>query len=411
MAHKHYWTGVDAWDPDQLVDHWTSDHQMKVGMRSEGEVRMAHEQVHDTAGTGRANPGVGREDQEMPDRPWRMDGQYPMPADYAEAKAVQKWADASMYRAEPMPAGGRITVKVVSATADPLGVLAVLCGMYVGRVTRDLGEVTDEQRSKALTDMLATELNGPLSAVQFVFLVENVDRSFTHQAVRQQQAFFAQESLRFAVKEDWAEDIPLPPHLAGLAEDDPKVRIWRKALMGAEDSYAALVHAGMPAEEARGLLPEAILTRYYWVTNLKGLLIEAGKRTCTQAQFHWRRFFAEVAKAIREYGRNAPSYWGAREGEGTGFFSSLVGWQYDLIAEQLRPHCYQAGSCGFMAQFDRGCSIRGRVEQNANLGRPSSDWDQPAVALDFGSPGAIGKVVVEAIHPREWAADPGAART
>jgi thymidylate synthase (FAD) len=343
--------------------------------------------------------------QEMPDKPWRLDGQYPMPADYAEAKAVQKWADASMYRAEPMPAGGRITVKVVSATADPLGVLAALCGMYVGRVTRSLSDVTDEQRRKALEDMLATELNGPLSAVQFVFLVENVDRSFTHQAVRQQQAFFAQESLRFAVKEDWTEDIPLPPHLAGLAEDDPKVRIWRKTLVGVEDAYAALVHAGMPAEEARGLLPEAILTRYYWVTNLKGLLIEAGKRTCTQAQFHWRRFFAEVASALREYGRQDGNYWYTN---GNGFASQHVGWQYELIAEQLRPHCYQAGSCGFMAKFDRGCTIRERVEQNAKAGRPSNVWHYAMPCHDACD---HPETVIDAIDPREWAADPGAARS
>ena len=188
---------------------------------------------------------------------------------------VQRWADAAQYRSEPMPMGGKLTVKLLSATEDPLGVVAALCGMYSGRVSRNLSEVTDAQRREAFADMQATVLNGPLSAVQFVFLVEGADRSLTHQAVRQQAAFFAQESLRFAVKEGWATDVPLPPHLAGLTEDDPQVRIWRKALIAVEDAYAALVHAGVPAEEARGLLPEAVLTRYYWVTNLKGLLIEA----------------------------------------------------------------------------------------------------------------------------------------
>jgi thymidylate synthase ThyX len=342
-------------------------------------------------------------------------GEYPMPADYAREKAVQKWADAAMYRAEPMPEGGRMTVRLLNATEDPLGVIAALCGMYAGRISRHLSEVTDDQRRAALADMLATELNGPLSAVQFVFLIEGVDRSFTHQAVRQQFAFIAQESLRFAVKEDWSDDIPLPPSLAGRADDDPLVRIWRKNLQSTEDAYAALVHGGMPAEEARGLLPEAILTRYYWSVNLKGLLIEAGKRTCTQAQFHWRRFFALVAQALREWGRNAGNYWYTKEevSRPERWYGGAQSqqWQFDLIADQLRPHCYQSGSCGFMAKFDRGCKIRDRVEQNANLGRPSSDWHLPAVGIDFGAPGQIGKVVVEAIDPLEWAADPGAART
>lgn len=338
--------------------------------------------------------------QQMPDEPWRMDGR----SDYLR-QDVQKWADASMYRAEPMPMGDKLTVKLLQVTEDPLGVVAALCGMYEGRVTRNLSELTDAQRVQAFADMQATVLNGPLSAVTFVFLVEGADRSLTHQAVRQQAAFFAQESLRFAVKEDWAADIPLPPHLAGLPEDDPKVRIWRKALLGLEDSYAALVHAGMPAEEARGLLPEAVLTRYYWVTNLKGLLIEAGKRTCTQAQFHWRRLFAEVARELREYGRRGHNYWYTKEtiepGEQWYGGSQSQQWQFDAIADALRPNCYQTGSCGFMAKFDRGCTIRDRVNHFAVAGTPSSEWQAPK------RPGQSHL----AINPVEWAADPGAART
>jgi hypothetical protein len=218
-------------------------------------------------------------------------------------------------------------------------------------------------------------------------------------------AFFAQESLRFAVKEDWAHEVPLPPFLAGLAEDDPRVRVWRKALNANEDAYGALVSAGVPAEEARGLLPHAVTTRYYWSVNLKGLLIEAGKRTCTQAQFHWRQMFALVAKALRDYGKDQDTYYYAgkayHDGEG-GF-----GWQYEAIADRLAPHCYQTGSCGFMAKFDRGCTIRQRVEQNAAAGRPSSEWHQ-----EYAGASAMGGIVhIPAIHVREWLGDPGAART
>lgn len=331
-----------------------------------------------------------------------------------------------------MPNGGRMAVTLLNATPDPLGTIAALCGMYAGRVARSLAEVTDEQRRAAFEDMLATELNGPLSSVQFLFLVEGVDRAFTHQAVRQQMAFFAQESLRFAVKEDWANEVPLPPHLSQLPEDDPQVRVWRKALIAGEDAYAALVAAGMPAEEARGLLPHAVTTRYYWSVNLKGLLVEAGKRTCTQAQFHWRQMFSLVAKALREYGQTAPDYQRLLRPRGD-YATEESAWQYALIADQLRPHCYQSGSCGFMAKFDRGCSIRARVEENAAAGRPSWKWQEPhapctgglvyvkdpipRTMAGHGGPDRQGRydhydpIVIEPIYPYEWAADPGAART
>lgn len=343
--------------------------------------------------------------QTMPDEPWRMDGQ-------PVSKAVVGWADAAQYRSEPMPEGGKMTVTLLMATPDPLGVVAALCGMYVGRVARDLRDVTDEQRRAAFADMLATELNGPLSAVQFLFLVEGVDRAFTHQAVRQQMAFFAQESLRFAVKEDWAAEVPLPPSLSQLPEDDPQVRVWRKALIAGEDAYGALVAAGMPAEEARGLLPHAVTTRYYWSVNLKGLLIEAGKRTCTQAQFHWRQMFSLVAQELRRYGAAGDDEWmanGYPEPE-------YDGWQYALIADKLRPHCYQTGACGFMAKFDRGCTIRGRVEDNARIGRKPEYWGEPLMGCTVdqdcdGENCDQQGVLIPSIDPREWAADPGAART
>lgn len=303
---------------------------------------------------------------------------------------IQRWADAQQYASEPMPAEARegISVTLLNATPDPLGQVAALCAQYSGRVVRSYRELTDDDRRQAFADMRATVLNGPLGSVYFHFLVEGVGRDFTHQAVRDNYSVIVQESLRFAVKEDWASEVPLPPSLAGRPDDDPQVRMWRKALNGAEDAYAALVHDGMPAEDARKLLPHAVTTRYHWNPSLKTLLTEAGKRTCTQAQFEWRLFFAALAKALREY-RTPGSFgtpWSDR-------------WQYELIADTLRPNCYQTGSCGFMAKFDRGCTIRQRVNTLAQLGVPSSEWNDPEVTPDELR-----------IDPMEWAANPAAAR-
>lgn len=323
---------------------------------------------------------------------------------------IQRWADAHQYASEPMPAEARrgITVTLLNATPDPLGQVAALCAMYTGRVIRDYAELTTAERVEAFADMKATVLNGPLASPHFHFLVEGAGRDFTHQAVRDNFSFIAQESLRFAVKEDWAHEVPLPPSLVGLAEDHPHVRLWRKALNGAEDAYAALVNAGMPAEDARKLLPHAVTTRYHWCPSLKTLLTEAGKRTCTQAQFEWRQFFGQVAKALREY-ETVHRGLDAAHGDG---------WQFAAIAESLRPNCFQTGSCGFMAAFDRGCTIRDRVERNARIQRPSTEWDKPhevtRCGADSDCPGGCEMeetvTTIKAIEPWEWAGDPTAAR-
>jgi flavin-dependent thymidylate synthase len=326
------------------------------------------------------------------------------------ASSLVRKADAAQYERPPMPDAARKgpVVTLIDAPVDPLGTLAVIGGIYTGQVARSKAEVTDDQRRAMLADMQQTVLNGPLECVTFTFLVEGVSRDITHQMVRNRFSFFAQESLRFAVAEDWAQEVPLPPSLAALPQDAPAVGVWRKALNQAEDSYAALIGAGMPAEEARKVLPHAITTRLYWTVSLRTLLQEAGKRTCTQAQFDWRQIFAGVAKALRGRGQVAT-------GERymlPDFREKSDSWQYREFARLMRPVCYQQGRCGFMAKFDRGCTIRARVDANEKLGRPSSEWHTDSYPV--GNPGhkydSQGREIARAIDPAEWAADPAAAR-
>jgi thymidylate synthase ThyX len=169
--------------------------------------------------------------------------------------------------------------------------------------------------------------------------------------------------------------------------------MWREALGSAEQYYSWLIEQGVPAEDARGLLPHAVTTRLHWVLDLRGLLHVAGLRLCTQAQFEWRLVMAQVVKALRKYRHD--------------HVAADDAWQFNRIADALRPVCYQEGRCGFMAQFDRGCTIRERVEANAAIGRPSSKWSE---TLDVFHVDREQRTIIKAIQPSEWAADPTAAR-
>ena len=108
----------------------------------------------------------------------------------------------------------------------------------------------------------------------------------------------------------------------------------------------------MPAEDARGLLPTNLLTRINYNTSLRGLLEHSGVRLCSQAQHEWRLVWAKIIEAIRGYG----------------------GWQFEELAGIFKPICYKTGKCEFMADVDRFCSIRERVEAHHKLGEPSDKW-------------------------------------
>lgn len=317
---------------------------------------------------------------------------------------VMTWADGAMYRSEEMPEGVGAQgpkVHLLSMTPDPLGVIAAGSMMYEGKVVRDLADVTDEQRKHYLEQIKKTHLKAPWELVDFHFMIEGVTRSFTHQMVRQRTAVFMQESLRFAVKENLDAETPLPPSLAGLKDDDPRVRIWRRGINSAQDIYEALVGAGVPAEDARGMLPHQTTTRLHYKTNLRNLYEHAGNRLCTQAQFEWRAVWLQIVESIANYDQ------ASQVGQWTQALAMQMResakWQQQELAGLFRPVCYLTGKCEFKASFDRSCTIRERVDANHKAGRESATWDKP-------HKNAAGQHLIEPIFPAEWLSDPAAAR-
>jgi flavin-dependent thymidylate synthase len=266
-------------------------------------------------------------------------------------KEIQRWADSAMYSAEPME-GAHPRVYLLMATPDPMGAIAAACMMYEGKVARTLldNSLADDMRRHYWEQAKKTHLKAPLEFVDLHFMIEGVTRAFTHQMVRQRTAVYAQESLRFAVKEDMADAVALPPSLHRGEVDERAMEIWTKAVEAADEAYQLLVNMGVPAEDARGLLPHNVTTRLHYKTNLRNLLDHAGNRLCTQAQFEWRWVFNELVKAIHDY-----------EGYGTQWNK----WQFEHIATDnvFKPVCFELGHCPLTASFDRGCTIRGRVEE------------------------------------------------
>jgi flavin-dependent thymidylate synthase len=283
---------------------------------------------------------------------------------------LSRYVDPAMFEAEDvterMP-----RVYLLSATPDPLGSVAAMSMMYEGKVVRDLADVTDDQRVHYWGESFKTHLKAPWESIDLHFLVEGVTRAFTHQMVRQRTAVFAQESMRFAVKHKIA---ARPGPIVG---NDPLTDAkWKDAIEDIWEKYNELIALGVPAEEARGLLPHDTLTRLHYKTNLRNLADHLGNRLCTQAQFEWRLVAAQLRQALREYKGPALAP--------TPGASIYVGnaWQFERLAESpiFQPVCFTMGKCPFKADFDRGCTIRERVD----AGR----FDE--------------------IKPEEWLADPTA---
>lgn len=284
------------------------------------------------------------------------------------SQEIQPYVDRAMYPAEEMESN-LPTVRLLNATPDPLGSIAAMCRMYEGVITHSLGDISDKERKHYWEQVSKTHLKAPLEAVDLHFFIEGVTRAFTHQMVRQRTAVYAQESMRFAVKENIAAR-PGPI----ISQDRNSREIWFQATKTLWDSYQHLIANGIPAEEARGLLPHDTLTRLHYKTNLRNLLEHAGNRLCTQAQFEWRLVIIGMVDAISNCGG---SYFGnthhvevdlvtmgAAGPTETDVEIVDANWQWKHIVNSnvFKPVCFQLGHCPFTAEFDRGCTIRDRVE-------------------------------------------------
>ena len=264
-----------------------------------------------------------------------------------KSKRVSVWADESMFVAQRT--GGLVpVVRLISGPNDPLGTLAFLAKTYQGIFPNNLAEISDSDRQYYITDQEKNILGMPSEGIQFHFLIENVSRSFTHQLVRTRHASYAQESLRFAVKEDFP--CGIPRFLEGTLSLFEETMLFAERMgwttLNGEDTnpvsayispenfaraeytvrknanlkqqerfkfdernqalqawYLDMIDQGWPAEDARGILPHWILTKINMVISLSSLMGMAGKRLCTQAQWEHKLVWDGILRALREYGQ------------------------------------------------------------------------------------------------------------
>lgn len=276
-----------------------------------------------------------------------------------KGKEVRRWADEAMYSTAPMAEPGELVkpkVTVVNMTQNPLRVMAAACQGYRGDFVSDPSEVPIAMAQQWLADMQKTTLNAGLEFIDIHLMYEGVSRAFMDQATRQRTAVFVCESLRFSVKEFVSTEVVMPPSIEALPEDAPARKIWMDTVSRIDWAYMNLVNSGIPAEDARGLIPLNIAVRFHHKTNLRNLVDHAGMRLCSQAQYEWKLVWTEIIKAITAYGPESER------------------WQQRAIASIFKPVCYHTGKCEFMAATDRHCIIRDRVEAHHQNGDRPETW-------------------------------------
>lgn len=204
-----------------------------------------------------------------------------------------------------------ITVTLLSHTPDPIRSLymayrvcysALTPQQVAERIERE--RISRETMERFVAERLKTGHASPLEQVWFEFGISGVSRAFSHQFVRHRVGIsFEQQSQRYVTYKggEFPYTVPETVNKAGLA--DEMARLFEQV----GELYERMVEAGVPAEDARFLLPNATNTNFKVTVNLQSLLHICDLRLCTRAQWEFRKVAAlmrsEVMKVEPMLGR------------------------------------------------------------------------------------------------------------
>lgn len=145
--------------------------------------------------------------------------------------------------------------------------------------------------------------HSPLEHAAFTFGIEGVSRALLAQITRHRIASYSVQSQRY-VEYGGELDYIIPP---SIAQNPEHAAAYHNLMATLKDAYDGMLACGIPAEDARFVLPNAAATRMIVTMNARELLHFFTLRCCNRAQWEIRdvawqmlRLARDIAPAIFE---------------------------------------------------------------------------------------------------------------
>jgi thymidylate synthase (FAD) len=138
----------------------------------------------------------------------------------------------------------------------------------------------EEKMLKLIERVISSGHYSTIEHIQVSFAISNISRACSHQLVRHRHMSFSQKSQRY-VKEKGQFDY-LTPNT--IEKDEELNKKFDEFMAKVSEFYLELTEAGIPAEDARAVLPNAASTSMVASLNLREMIHLANLRLCTRAQ-------------------------------------------------------------------------------------------------------------------------------
>jgi thymidylate synthase (FAD) len=184
-----------------------------------------------------------------------------------------------------VPGRLKLLVKLLTFTPEPEKTVCLAARLCYSDSSIDglAAGVKGISYEKFLGKILKMGHTSVLEHACFTFGIEGISRATSHQLVRHRIASYSQQSQRYVRFKD--PEYVTPPVISGDAE---MKRRFDSAIRRSYSLYNVLLKTGVPAEDARFLLPNAACTKIIVTMNARELLHFFRLRCCERAQWEIR---------------------------------------------------------------------------------------------------------------------------
>lgn len=184
----------------------------------------------------------------------------------------------------------------------------------------------NEQKKKEHLQYMLNTIRSSWEMIDFIFEITEVTRAFTHQLVRTRAGSYAQQSQRVVDARSFPVKEPESVAAKQIAHNQ-----WAQGLRVMVGVYGDLIDAGIPVQDARGILPTNITTSIHAKFNLRTLHDMALVRLCTRTQGEYQDVFRAMRAAVVD----------------------VYPWANDFINVQ----CVAEGTCAFPNYGPKECPV------------------------------------------------------
>jgi len=205
--------------------------------------------------------------------------------------------DDLLYGSKERAAVALTAIRTCYSPLKPSEIVAVEGGKYFGNAASDGGKGTDADR--LFRQIVRSKHTSTLEHISYTFAVEGVSRSLLAQLTRHRQFSFSVQSQRYVKfgsgDKSGGFDYVAPPSLD--AADGNTYQAYVEVMEMLQDVYDRMRSKGVPAEDARYVLPNAAACNLVMTGNLRAFLEFYGKRKAGNGA---QREISDLAERFRE---------------------------------------------------------------------------------------------------------------